>query len=727
MSMDLLLAKGTTSQIFRIFVKNSSVTTGAGLPGLVFNTASLVAYYMRDGDTGPTAISLATATLGSYTSGGFRECDATNFPGWYEIGIPNAAIAAGATNVTLFFFGAANMTPTSVNIELTFFNPQDQIRAGLTALPNALAAASNGLIINGTNVGTVTLETLTISNTTNFTGAVSMFAGCSISQSTSNGHGLIVSGNGTGSGLRCIGGTTGRGVQVVGGSSSGNGIEVTTTSGSAVRLVPGGTNVFGLFIQASGSSSSGIGISAANAGVLIAGTATDISLIGGAAGISVAGTTAFTGATIFTGALTAANASNNIVGIDVAKIDGDADSAEALSFMLNGTGGTTLTLDRIIVTHNVTAEGAVEISNSAIGGYGFLATAPLGFGFHADTLDMDSLMCHGGFIVEGDTSLQGSLLVGTTVVITGRTTLTGGLTVTGSTLLGTITASGTTTFNSLSVTNNFTVGGTTTLTLAANTITATSIATGAITAAKFASNAITSTVLAADAIGSSQLATTAVNEITAATDSVLSASHGAGAWGGGSSSGSGAFLVTVTVSDTHATLVPNANVRLTNGINSYVALSNSSGVASFSLDGATYSRSITKSGYTFTPDSITVSASDNFNAVITANVIPAPPSNPSMCRVFGYVRNQRTGLLMPNVQVRAHRLPPVVAKADGILIGYEDSVNSDNTGLFTLDLFKNTEITPALSTWVIEIPAVGYKSPPLTLTTSTYDLEDLIV
>ena len=95
--MKLILKKGTTSQTALIFVQNSSVTTGAGLTGLAWNSSSLTWYYYREAaGTGATQVTLATMTIGTWATGGFIELDATDMPGWYEIGIPNAVLAAGA-------------------------------------------------------------------------------------------------------------------------------------------------------------------------------------------------------------------------------------------------------------------------------------------------------------------------------------------------------------------------------------------------------------------------------------------------------------------------------------------------------------------------------------------------------------------------------------------------------------------------------------------------------
>ena len=119
----LSLVRATTSKLVRVFIQDSSVTTGAGLAGLAFGSAGLTAYYIIEGQATMTAITLATMTVGTWATGGFKEIDATHAPGLYEIGLPNAVLASGAS-VVVFLQGAANMVPCVVEIELTATNNQ---------------------------------------------------------------------------------------------------------------------------------------------------------------------------------------------------------------------------------------------------------------------------------------------------------------------------------------------------------------------------------------------------------------------------------------------------------------------------------------------------------------------------------------------------------------------------------------------------------------------------
>lgn len=153
--MKLSLKAGTTSKLLDVFIQDTSVTTGAGLTGLVYNSASLTAYYYREGAASATAITLATMTLGTWATGGFVVIDGTNMPGCYQLGIPDAALAAGAKSVLVMLKGATNMAPLVLEIELTATDNQDSVRAGLTALPNAAAEAAGGLYTRGTGAGQI--------------------------------------------------------------------------------------------------------------------------------------------------------------------------------------------------------------------------------------------------------------------------------------------------------------------------------------------------------------------------------------------------------------------------------------------------------------------------------------------------------------------------------------------------------------------------------------------
>ena len=155
----LSIVKGTTSKSIDVFIQDSSVTTGAGLSGLAYNSSGIQAWYRRGATGTPTQIgstgtltSLANAQA-SYSSGGF--VSVSSMTGLYRFDVPDAALASGVDDVRIMLFGATNMVPCVVEIQLTSADLNDSVRLGITALPNATAAAAGGLFTRGTGAGQI--------------------------------------------------------------------------------------------------------------------------------------------------------------------------------------------------------------------------------------------------------------------------------------------------------------------------------------------------------------------------------------------------------------------------------------------------------------------------------------------------------------------------------------------------------------------------------------------
>ncbi len=154
--MKRLIRKGATSVSLDVFIQDSTSTAGAGLTGLVFNSAGLVCYYRRGGTGTVTQLNLATQTVGgAHSDGGFVELSAANMPGMYRLDLSNAVVASGAPYVSLMLKGATNMAPLPIELQLVDFDPEDAVRLGLSALPNAAAQAAGGLYTRGTGAGQI--------------------------------------------------------------------------------------------------------------------------------------------------------------------------------------------------------------------------------------------------------------------------------------------------------------------------------------------------------------------------------------------------------------------------------------------------------------------------------------------------------------------------------------------------------------------------------------------
>jgi hypothetical protein len=118
----ITIAPGSTSQSVELYL---------GATGLTFATSGLAAYYVRN-QSAPVAITLVTQTAtGAWSSGGFAEISSSLVPGVYRLDVPNAAFAAGASDVTIVVRGASGTNGAVLTVTLS--------SGGLTAAQTAAA------------------------------------------------------------------------------------------------------------------------------------------------------------------------------------------------------------------------------------------------------------------------------------------------------------------------------------------------------------------------------------------------------------------------------------------------------------------------------------------------------------------------------------------------------------------------------------------------------------
>lgn len=144
--MKQLVLAGVASKRMAIFIQDSSATTGAGLTGLTNASSGLTWYYYREDNTASHAVSVVGQTLGTWTSGGFKEIDATNLPGFYELGVPNVVTTATGSPawVVMGLKGAANMVPVNIELEFVHTDPLAGVDVA-TWLGTAVTAATGGI------------------------------------------------------------------------------------------------------------------------------------------------------------------------------------------------------------------------------------------------------------------------------------------------------------------------------------------------------------------------------------------------------------------------------------------------------------------------------------------------------------------------------------------------------------------------------------------------------
>ena len=173
-----ILKRGATSNILRVFLQDSTSTTGAGKTALTSASSGLIISTIADLEaTATTYTSAATnvetiTTLGTFAAPTaskcrFREVDATNFPGVYEIHIADARFAVANSTQLLISIQCTGVAPVFVEYQFVAVDLMDTVRFGLTALPNTAISTNGSLITAGT--GTAQLSTtsgVALANTT---------------------------------------------------------------------------------------------------------------------------------------------------------------------------------------------------------------------------------------------------------------------------------------------------------------------------------------------------------------------------------------------------------------------------------------------------------------------------------------------------------------------------------------------------------------------------------
>ena len=149
----ITIAPGSTSQSIELYL---------GATGLTASTSGLSARYNRT-RTASVSIPLVARTIAqAWTSGGFAEVDATNMPGIYRLDLPDAALAAGADDVTIVVRGASGTNGAVMTVKLS--------SGGLTSAQTASAvldavgssyvtAGSIGYAIQNSNVASISGST----------------------------------------------------------------------------------------------------------------------------------------------------------------------------------------------------------------------------------------------------------------------------------------------------------------------------------------------------------------------------------------------------------------------------------------------------------------------------------------------------------------------------------------------------------------------------------------
>jgi len=143
---------GSTDQ--STYLRFLDETTGLPETGVTSATPGLSLSYRREG-AGVATITLSDlgSIIAGHSDGGIIHVGA----GYLRVDLPDDAVAGSNTGV-MVFGSATGMVVVGAYHPLVAYDPQDTVRLGLTALPNAAADAAGGLVISdagGLDIDTV--------------------------------------------------------------------------------------------------------------------------------------------------------------------------------------------------------------------------------------------------------------------------------------------------------------------------------------------------------------------------------------------------------------------------------------------------------------------------------------------------------------------------------------------------------------------------------------------
>ena len=181
--------------------------------------------------------------------------------------------------------------------------------------------------------------------------------------------------------------------------------------------------------------------------------------------------------------------------------------------------------------------------------------------------------------------------------------------------------------------------------------------------------------------------------------------------------GTGARIVTITVRDSSAAPVQSATVRIYRAGETYAGVTNASGVATFSVDDATFTVAITAAGFSFTPVSLVVSGnvSQTYTLTSTGGVTP---SVAPLCTGYFTVYDQN-GVIQPNAQVSIQASAPPVGSTGIVMEDAVRTATADNQGIVQFaNLIKGATYivyrTGSLRKFSILVPANAGNTQALT-------------
>ena len=165
----IALRRGGTSNIIRVFLQDTTSATGGGKTGLTFSSSGLIISTIADVEATATTYTAAGSTIETITTIGtyaaptatkcrFKEIDATNFPGVYEIQIADARFSVANSTQLLVSIQCTGVSPVFAEYQFVLVDLLDSVRLGLTALPNVASGSAGAIITSGTGTAQLSVS-----------------------------------------------------------------------------------------------------------------------------------------------------------------------------------------------------------------------------------------------------------------------------------------------------------------------------------------------------------------------------------------------------------------------------------------------------------------------------------------------------------------------------------------------------------------------------------------
>lgn len=162
--MFTIIKRGKTSNIFQF--KLRKLSTGLGFTGLTFSSSGLIistrcdneaaaTNYTQAGSTTETVTTLGTWSAPTATKCRFREVDATNQPGVYELQFADARFAvASSQRMHITVSGVTDLDDFDIDVMLWDVDPSDSAAFGVTAMPAQAASIRTAAGLASANLDT---------------------------------------------------------------------------------------------------------------------------------------------------------------------------------------------------------------------------------------------------------------------------------------------------------------------------------------------------------------------------------------------------------------------------------------------------------------------------------------------------------------------------------------------------------------------------------------------